>query len=64
MFLNTDTLLTLLSVVLLLDIKKFQAEVQRITSENLVKLNNRLKLPDSVLKKVQGQTIDIIPSEL
>ncbi|QGZ89083.1 hypothetical protein [Microcystis aeruginosa] len=50
-------------VVLLLDIKKFQAEVQRITSENLVKLNNRLKLPDSVLEKVQGKTIDIIPWE-
>ncbi|MBD2289423.1 MAG: hypothetical protein ACK4YL_24835 [Microcystis sp.] len=50
-------------VVLLLDNNKFQAEVQRITSENLVKLNNRLKLPDSVLEKVQGKTIDIIPWE-
>ncbi|BBH39474.1 unknown protein [Microcystis viridis NIES-102] len=50
-------------VVLLLDIKKFQAEVQRITNENLIKLNNQVKLPDSVLEKVQGKTIDIIPSE-
>lgn len=50
-------------VALLNDNNKFQAEVQRITSENLVKLNNQLKLPDSVLKKVQGKTIDIIPWE-
>jgi hypothetical protein len=50
-------------VVLLLDIKKFQAEVQRITNENLIKLNNQVKLPDSVLEKVQGKTIDIIPWE-
>ncbi|MDY7047493.1 MAG: hypothetical protein RPG89_02440 [Microcystis panniformis WG22] len=50
-------------VVLLLDIKKFQAEVQKITNENLIKLNNQVKLPDSVLGKVQGKTIDIIPWE-
>lgn len=48
---------------LLVDPNKLTAQAQKLTTSNLINLNQELKLPAIVLEKVNGKTIDVIPWE-